>query len=107
MIFKKISNYLSSHDFDLNAHKISTGSFTVGSVYYRTGKLKVLLTTINSVTEDNIFCFPKTGVFYSFNRFDVERMVKFLKKHHKDIRLVRKGFWLSDIYFLEHKTIGK
>ena len=106
--FDKNRLYLSSHDFDLNVHKISTGSLTVSSISYRIGKLNVLLTTLNSVTEDTIFCFPKNGIFYSFNRSDIERMVDFLKKHHKNIRLVRNGFsWISDKYFLEHKTIGK
>ena len=65
--FDKNRLYLSSHDFDLDVYKISTGSLTVSSISYRTGKLNVFLTTLNSVIEDNIFCFPAPGLPCLYN----------------------------------------
>ena len=92
------------HEFNFNDHRISHGDLTVASINYRYGSLKVFLTSLNSVNENNFYCFPKEGNFYSFNKKDIERMIAFLKKHEKDISLIRDGGWVSKKYFFKNKV---
>lgn len=87
------------HELELNQHRISKGSLTVQSISPRFGELKVFLTSLNSVNKNNFYCFPKEGNFYSFNKKDIERMIEYIKRHEKEISLIRDGGWVSKKYF--------
>ena len=86
------------HEFNFDDHRISHGDLTVASINYISGSLKVFLVSLNSVNENNFYCFPKEGNFYSFNKKDVERMIDYLKRHEKEISLIRDDWWVSKKY---------